>query len=119
MYLPSFLGRAEIGGLKSISRNLLLLSRRGKPLWQRRTRQAVERLRVLREAVGEAPIYVTHPQEAPQLGLRLGELGLPDGFQVLLIDADTSGPNYKAKVLHLVTEEVAPFCLKRDVCAAQ
>jgi len=46
--------------------------------------------------------------------LGLGEDGLLDGFEVLLTHTQASCPYYMAKVLHLVTKEVALLCLEGD-----
>jgi len=54
------------------------------------------------------------PKKPPQLGLDLGEEGLLNGFEVFLIHPQASWPYYMAKVLHLVTIEVALLCLEGD-----
>jgi len=46
--------------------------------------------------------------------LGLGEDGLFDGFEILLIHTQASLPYYMAKVLHLVTKEVELLCLEGD-----
>jgi len=60
------------------------------------------------------PVDVTYAQEARQLGLRLWKHILLYGFEVLLVRTQTSCSHYMAKVLHLVTKEVALLRIEGD-----
>jgi len=119
MYFPSLRCIARMGGWHSCSRSfvargLFLRGRETLPLWNLHAAQVFQRLRCLSEVYREPTVDIAHAQETPYLGSGLGEDGLLDGLEVLLVHTQAPWPHYMAEGLHPAAKEVALLCVEGD-----